>query len=220
MFRPHSYGFRRKGTGGPRFTTATIDSLTVTNGITAGGAIDAVGGVTGRQEYFPVLYETNAGPLPLTAGKAIAKYLGRAPKTITSMELAAYIHGTAAAGAGYAEIAIATGAIPAAQTTASINLTAVAYASVDAEAKAGATALANKTLSGFTIPRDTDMWAIVACSYATTQMSLRYATGNGGAIAALIRTRTSYQPSVDIGVARAFAYTIGEAAPILTARVA
>lgn len=214
-FEPKTAGWRTKGSAGQTVNGA----LVVSGGITAGGnvvvtgSVDATLGVTGQRKFFPEILEAQSGPVTLTAGLAIARYLGQAPKNFTSCDAQFYVHGVAAAGAGYAEIALASGPIPT-QLVASLSLTALAYASIDTEVKIAATVLYNKALSGFAMTRDLGMWLILGCSYATTQASFRFGTSTSIDVNAQVRTRAAYQPSANIGTARTFSYAIGTQYPI------
>jgi hypothetical protein len=149
----------------------------------------------------------------LISGVAQAFYIGRTMEHRSSLTLGFYQHGANAVGAGWSEIALATGTFST-LAAASVDLTALGYASVDTEAKAAATAVRYKTLTGLALQPDDDLWVIVASAYATTQMTLRVAGGDGDRPGTR-RSRAAYQPSLNIGVARTFTFSAGENCPII-----
>lgn len=197
------------GIGLPSADTLTLFTGGVANAsLSSAGALDALGGVTGQGQFFPPGVDASGGPLTMVAGKAYAYYVGQAPRNLTAMDLHCYIHGVAAVAGGggaalnWAEVAIASGPKPS-SLQANVNLTVLAYASIDTEAKAGATTLVSKAVSAFSLARDLGMWVVVAASYQTTQASLRFS--NGSDVTGLLRTRSACQPSANINAPLAFA---------------
>jgi hypothetical protein len=143
------------------------------------------------------------------AGTAYAYCFGRELQTINSLRAFAYTHGVAAAGAGWAEIAVATGTFVPNSTTQ--TLTYRAYADIDAEVKTAATVMNHKLLTA-SIPQEEDIWIVVASSHASTQASWR-PTGEadltGLPCIRVDATGATTRPSLNIGTARAFTATIG-----------
>ena len=168
------------------------------------------GGTNGSRVLTVPVVDTSS--IVTTAGKCYARYLGRWSVPLTTIDLLFYIHGVAAVAGGggptlnWAELAIGTSPTTDIFST-NINLTALAYVSIDTEAKIASTTCYKKTLSGIIIPANTDMWIMIAGSYQTTQMSLRSCSVPD--IRGAGRTKTSYQPSLNIGSAQAFTGTPG-----------
>jgi hypothetical protein len=165
----------------------------------------ASGGHVGhKKSFWPDLPPTTSGPLTLVAGQCYAVYIGDSPSTLSSLDAIVSIHGIVAAGAGWAEVGIATGAFEKLSGVASTDLTILGAQSVDAEAKTPVSALVAKTISGLSISAGIGLWAIVACSYATTQMSCRYSpyAENGGWGGFRIRAAT--RPSTNLNTPLAF----------------
>lgn len=190
---------------------ARLPAVTVEGAITALSSLAVTGLITGIGN--PTIRGTDgiigpSGSLALTADTMYAQHLGKTLDAITSVSLQVYVSGVAAAGAGWAEIAIATGTFT---PITSPTLTPRGYASIDTEVKAGATASYSKTISGLAIDPETDIWAIVACNYATTQAALRLHAGDGDRAGVSPRRAAGGRPSLAIGSALAFTYTAGNA---------
>ena len=197
--------------------TATTGDVTSTAGnlVATAGQVDAAQGIVGYQKLFPAPTTDDTGSMTTTAGRAYAMYMGQAPRNLTSIDVAFYIHGVAAVAGGggasvnWAEIAIATGAFENFTGGTSTDLTILAYTSIDTEAKIAATAGYQKTLTA-TITRGQSMWIVIAGSYETTQMSLR--TRDGADIEGYGRIRAATQPSLNLSTPLAFTTTPGAAA--------
>lgn len=168
------------------------------------------GRVLGRQAPLA------SAALVLTSQTAYAYYVDRAGEALSSIDLGVYVSGTAAVGTGWAEIAIAKGSWSILQ--ASVNLTMLGYADIDAEVKTGATANYTKTVSGISIAPEDDLWVVVASSHATTQASLRIFNGDGDR-QGLHRRRANCRPSTNLNTPLAFTYTFGEQPPIVWAQL-
>lgn len=209
-------------TGFNALTANSISSGTI-SGTTITATTGFVGDV-GTSKWLGTAITDATGSLTLTAGRAYAYYIGEVPKALTSILGTYYLHGVAAVAGGggasvnWAEIAIATGTLT--DMAASINLTVLGSASINANAVAAATQWYGTTIT-CTIPARTDLWVIVASSYETTQMSVRVPTNfiNGRGYA---RTANSFQPSLQVGTPTAFAATVttGTVVPIMGAQYA
>lgn len=161
-------------------------------------------------KLLPAPTTDDTGSLLATSGRAYARYLGPAPRQMSSITAIAYVAAAAAvAGAGgasvnWAEVALATGTYAYA---ASIDLTILAAASIDTEVKAGAAVSVAKTLSGFDLAPGTDLWLVVAAAYESTQASFRIPSGVN--VDGTTRIRASTRPSTNLNTPLAFAWTVG-----------
>ncbi len=124
----------------------------------------------------------HVGDTPTAAGtafatRAYARYVGRRSKLVTEVRVQLFLSGANAAGAGYAELAVATGAVEDIPNITGTDLTVPTngWVSIDTEAKAAGLGVVQKTLTGLTIPANTDIWVVFASSYATTQVGFRTA---------------------------------------------
>lgn len=130
---------------------------------------------------------------------AYAKYVGSWSQPLSSLDVELFIHGTVAAGAGWAEVAVAIGDYTA--KAAATNLTILGYADVDAEVKVASTRIETKTISGISIPARKDIFVIYASSHATTQASLRTDVPD---FHGDVRTRAACRPSTNLNTALQF----------------
>lgn len=146
-----------------------------------------------------------SGSLTLTADTIYARYIGRAASPLSSIRVIAYVSGAAAVGAGWAEIAIATGDFT--TPLANVTLTPRGYASIDTEVKAGLTSPYTKTITGLALSPVDDLWLLVACNYATTQATLRINAGDGDRSGAAPRAVAAGRPSTLIETATTYIYT-------------
>jgi len=163
-----------------------------------GGYLSAPRVAAGRSR---VLFNIGVATSSMTAVSetAYAKYVGAWSQTLTSLDVELFIHGVAAAGAGWAEVAVATGDYTA--KASATNLTILGYADVDAEVKVASTRIEVKTISGISIPANKDIWILFASSHATTQASLRTDVTDFHGDA---RTRASTRPSTNLNTALQF----------------
>ena len=175
----------------------------------------AFSALSGRQAD---VNEENTGSLTTTAARCYAKYWGARTVPITAMDVFAYIHGVAAATTGYAEVGIGTSTATDLYV-ASVDITLLAYASIDTAAKAGATASTRASITGLSIPANTDIWVLCVASYDVTQASFRTAGGGGGDTRGYTRIAASTRISTNLGTAVAFTWTVGTAqvVPLVTA---
>lgn len=176
-----------------------------------GGSTGALPRILGNQD--PI----NSTTLTVTAATSYAYYVGRTGQALSALDLVVYISGTPAAGAGYCELAIAKSG-PWSALAASVDLTILGYASIDAEVKGGATQTIAKTISGIAIGPLDDLWVVVAGSHATTQATFRVASADGDR-SAVGRRRANCQPSANLNTPLAFAYTAGQTMPHMYAQV-
>lgn len=167
---------------------------------------------TSRLLGNPEPYTT--GSLTCTADTMYAYYIGTPRKYLTAIDAGFYVHGVAAAGAGWAEIAIATGVFASARQ-ASVDLSIRGYASIDGEVKTASTDGYAKSLTGLAnISPSSDLWLLVACNYATTQASFRI-IGEGDQAGVGRRRVGGGRPSLNLNTPLAFAYTSSQAYPML-----
>jgi hypothetical protein len=147
--------------------------------------------------------------------RCYAQYVGQVPFALSEIDLSIYVQGSPAAGAGYAELGLATS--DDASNAANINLTIVGYVSIDAEVKGVSTVIYTKTLSGINVPAGKDLWVVVAASYATTQPTFRFPSE--GDLHGYGRTRAACRPSTNLNTPLAFAYPALSSVPGMRARV-
>jgi hypothetical protein len=183
-----------------------LQDASIGSSLTVGGTSTAQGGHVGA--YAPSYPDTvhDTGALLSTAGRCYAYYAGTAPRDLTSIYVAAYMGTAAVAGGGgaalnWAEIGIAVGTLEADAAGAATDLTIRGYASINAEAIAGAANFAEKEIAGINIPAGTGLWVVVAASYQTTQAGFRSFDGVQPNIG---RFRAACQPSLNLGVPLAF----------------
>lgn len=162
-------------------------------------------------------YGGDTGSILTAAGTTYAWYAGTWGAPLTSVDVGYYVHSAAAAGAGWAELGIATGPIASQGTTTS--LTARGFVSIDTEVKAGTTTVRTATISGLTIGAGVGLWILVGNSYATTQASFRCVLAGdrdvmGYACARADAASTTTRPSLNIGTARDFTGTPGTGFPL------
>lgn len=176
-----------------------------------------ISGTTFQSSSSRILFNIGVATSSMTvvSQTAYAKYVGSWSQAITSIDLQCFIHGVAAAGTGWAELAVATGTYS--SKLAAPSLTVRGYADVDAEVKSASTRVEAKTISGISIPANTDIWVVFAASHATTQASMRTdVTDFHGDVATL----ANFRPSTNIGTATAFGNTFaGVTIPMLRAIV-
>jgi hypothetical protein len=165
------------------------------------------------------LYADTTGPITPAADAMRAMHVGRFDYALASVGACFYVHGVAAAGAGWAEIAVGHSA-PGSLQAATIPITLAGYASIDAEVKTASTVQYVKTISGLSIPAGRDVWVIVVCNYATTQASYRGWVGTDA------QGRVRYcagggRPSTQLGTSKNFTHPGnglgGQAGPALWA---
>jgi hypothetical protein len=166
----------------------------------------------GRQPYAA----TGTGSFVGTAGRAYAWCLGRELQNVTSLLGQVYVQGVAAAGAGWAEIAVATGTfVPGSSNQ---TLTYRAYADIDAEVKAAASVMYGKTLTpSQPITTDQDIWIVVASSHASTQASWR--NPSEPELTGLVgiksdATGATTRPSLNIGTPLVFTGAVGSGSTV------
>lgn len=135
----------------------------------------------------------------VTAATAYAVYVGRFDAHLSSFDLLPFVRGTVAVGAGWGEVALARGVYT--SLAGSTNLTILGYADIEAETKIAATRVVKRTLTGLNIPAGTDLWAIVACSHATTQASFQALPTDFWGYA---RIRANCRPSANLNTPLAF----------------
>lgn len=166
--------------------------------------------------------EADTGSLTVAAGTSYARYAGRWALPITTIDLFFYVHGVAAVGVGWAEVAIATSS-PMVQSnfdtgTESIDLTIRGYADIESLVKTASTFGYWKRVTPVTpIMPGTDLWIAVASSFATTQASFRIPTGgtvNGRSKTRVDATGATTRPSLVIGAAQTFTGPVGTGATV------
>jgi hypothetical protein len=206
------------------------DSIAVTGAVTA-GTVAATTALTiaGVDSDTYVKTRVDAGKDPLLpahdaatgsaisiSGRAYARYVGKRTKIVTTVDAHVYRATAAAAGTGWAEIAVATGELETIAGIAGTDLTVVGYASIDTEVKAGGLAVISKTIGSLSIPANTGIWIIVAGAYDTTQASYRTVEEVMG-----LRVKDATQPSTIVGVPTSFVgSTAAQAIPWMKAFIA
>lgn len=197
-----SSGFHAKGTAS--FGDVTVGALT-SGAIVSSGAISAEGGIAGVSPMLvPPMFDT--GPMTATAGRCYAQWVGRADRRITSLKT--WIYSAAApVGAGATEIGVATGVLNYSDN--SESLTTRGFVDISSLVITGTTTKKPATITGLNIAPGDDIWLVNWASYATTQPSWRYHLGVDAT--GLSRFLDGYRPSLNIGVAGAFACTPGSA---------
>lgn len=207
----------------PGYGAVTVASLVAAGDVDIGGTSTAHGGHVGAYSQLVPDNPQDTSSFTTVAGRCYAFYVGPAPKDLTSIYVSAYVATAAVAGAGgaalnWAEIGIATGTLETEAAGAETDLTIRGYASIDTEARAGATSFAEKQITGLSILAGTGLWVVMAESYETTQGVVRSFDGVAGGGAC--RFRAACQPSLSLNAALAFtdsAYTV--ATPRMTRRI-
>lgn len=171
---------------------------------------------------------TTGSLTPSTGGTAYAFQVGIAPRQMSAIDAFFYVHGVAAVGTGWAEVAIATSdPLAHANYDASpeaINLTYRGYADIETEVKVAATVGYWKRIVPTTpILAGSPLWVVVCGLFATTQAS--YRTFNDAVVIGDAKTKAdatgaTTRPSTNIGTALSFSGNVGTAVacPFLRAR--
>lgn len=224
MFAAKQYGFMRKGEA-PNLPSLTIDGALIVGGnTTIGGALDVTGTSTahgGHVGHARIIADqpNDTAPLLNTAGRAYAWYVGEAQKDLSSIDIMVHLGTPAVAGGGgaalnWAELALATGTLESLANGANTDLTVRGYTSFAAEALIGNTTI-EKTVATTAIVAGTGIWAVVASSHQTTQLQFRGPDG----IEQTGRSRfAASQPSLNVGVAVAYAANAGALLPTVWIR--
>ncbi len=160
-----------------------------------------------------VLAHNDSGGFTTVAGTSYAQYIGPRAMSVGSMVVEIYVAGTPAAGAGWAEIALATGTLVPYAATMDLTCVPGAFASMATEVFGVSTTGYIKTLTPTTpVPPGQGLWLLFSASFATTQPTVRYPAG--GEISGLTLKRadaagTTTRPSLNGGTARTFTSTAG-----------
>lgn len=175
------------------------------------------GGVVAPIDMFGTVTPDTGALAPSTGGTAYAKYVGVAPKNLLSVDAFFYVHGVAAVGTGWAEIALYTSP-PVTHANydsslESISLTPAGYSDISTEVKVASTTGYWKQIPLSTyIEAGTPLWVGVAGLFSTTQAS--YRTFNQGIITGDAKTLAdgtgvTTRPSTNLGTARSFSGNVG-----------